>query len=137
MPRQFHFSLGQIMAGIALLALVYAALPAPLAIVFAVLLLAVALMSCVGSALSPASRTRIACWAFAAFPLVLLASLYTTRLAAWYALGHLPRPSLDDPKSIGSIVDVPHTATWLLIALSTPAFLMSVALSAVEIGRAL
>ncbi len=52
---------------------------------------------------------------FHAYPLVLLASLYLTWFAGWVALGHPPRPSLDDPKYIGLLVDVPYTITMVLL----------------------
>ena len=48
-------------------------------------------------------------------PIALLASLYTTWLIAWMILGHMPRPSLDDPKSISGWVDLPYNLTLLLM----------------------
>jgi hypothetical protein len=36
------------------------------------------------------------------YPLVVVAMLYGEWFLAWSALGHPPRPSLDDPKHIGS-----------------------------------
>lgn len=46
-----------------------------------------------------------------AYPAILISSLYATWFAAWSALGHAPRPSLDDPKYIGLLVDVPYAVT--------------------------
>ena len=49
-----------------------------------------------------------------AHPLLALASLYITWLAAWIVLGHPPRPSQDDPKRIGAVVSFLHLITWNL-----------------------
>lgn len=40
-----------------------------------------------------------------AYPVFLVATFYGTWFVAWLSLGHRPRPSLDDPKSIGVVVD--------------------------------
>ena len=40
------------------------------------------------------------------YPLMVMGSLYGTWLAAWWQLGHMPRPNVDDPKSIGGILSV-------------------------------
>lgn len=50
-----------------------------------------------------------------AYPVLMLASLYTTWFVAWAVLGHSPRPSLDDPKYISTLVDIPYVLTMLLI----------------------
>jgi hypothetical protein len=50
-----------------------------------------------------------------AYPILMLASLYTTWFVAWAVLGHSPRPSLDDPKYISTLVDIPYVLTMLLI----------------------
>jgi hypothetical protein len=84
-----------------------------------------------------ASWFRIAAWVFACYPLLLLACLYATWWAAWYCLGHPPRPSLDDPKFIGPLVDAPHAATWLLFFGFLPALLVNVVLVVIEFGRTL
>lgn len=31
------------------------------------------------------------------YPVILIAAFYATWLVAWFVLGHMPRPSLDDP----------------------------------------
>ena len=50
------------------------------------------------------------------------------------SLGYWPRPSLDDPKYIGTLVDVPYIATCLLEIIGLPVF---VTLVLVLIYRAL
>jgi hypothetical protein len=60
------------------------------------------------------------------YPLVLPLAFLTTWLAGWVCLGHWPRPSLDDPKSIGALVDIPYTITALLLAVGLPAFALGV-----------
>jgi len=61
----------------------------------------------------------IAIWAY---PVVFIASLYLTWLAAWWWLGHEPRLNVDDPKCIGGIVDPFCTLTaWMLICLPVAA----------------
>ncbi len=49
------------------------------------------------------------------YPVVLIASFYATWVIAWGMLGHMPRPSLDDPKYISGWVVVPHDITTLLM----------------------
>lgn len=49
------------------------------------------------------------------YPLLLLGSFYGTWLVAWINLGQMPRPSLDDPKSIGISVDIAYLITVLLL----------------------
>lgn len=52
-----------------------------------------------------------------AYPFVLLMSFYATWIAGRLTLGHWPRPSLDDPKSIGGLVGVPYGLTVVLLSL--------------------
>ena len=47
--------------------------------------------------------------------MVVVTAPYVTWLIAWGALGHRPRPSLDDPKSIGFVVDVSYAGAMLLL----------------------
>src|SRR4030095_14242465 len=54
-------------------------------------------------------------WVFSTYPILLVLSLYVTWALAWLSLGHLPRPSQDDPKYINSQVSCFHLATWLLL----------------------
>ncbi len=49
------------------------------------------------------------------YPVVLIASFYATWAIAWGMLGHMPRPSLDDPKYINGWVVVPYNITMLLV----------------------
>src|SRR5206468_4279206 len=57
---------------------------------------------------SPGRRLEAASWASSFQPAVVLFYLYATWVTAWCVLGHCPRPSLDDPKSISHVVDVPY-----------------------------
>jgi hypothetical protein len=57
-----------------------------------------------------------------AYPLALPLAFLCTWLAGRLALGHWPRPSLDDPKSIGFLVDVPYTITGALLMFGLPVF---------------
>jgi hypothetical protein len=57
-----------------------------------------------------------------AFPFILPLALYLTWLAGRFTLGYWPRPSLDDPKFIGSWVSILHTLTTLLLMGGFPVF---------------
>jgi hypothetical protein len=57
---------------------------------------------------SPGHRLEAASWASLLQPAVVLFYLYATWATAWCVLGHRPRPSLDDPKFISPVVDVPY-----------------------------
>jgi len=62
------------------------------------------------------TRYRLAIWLLAyLYPVWLLGSFYSTWLIAWIQLGHLPRPMLDDPKSIGGIIDIAYFVTGILV----------------------
>jgi hypothetical protein len=63
----------------------------------------------------PGRRLRAAAWVCSLYPLFIIGSLYATWLAAWCVLGHQPRVSLDDPKYISPIVDVPFALTWAFV----------------------
>ncbi len=56
----------------------------------------------------PGRRLEAASWACSLQPVVMLFYLYATWVTAWIVLGHCPRPSLDDPKHIGPVVEVPY-----------------------------
>jgi hypothetical protein len=60
------------------------------------------------------------------YPGVLLLAFFATWLAGRVSLGHWPRPSLDDPKMIGSLFDALYTITGLLLAVGFPVFAVSV-----------
>src|SRR4051812_3648070 len=66
-----------------------------------------------------------------AYPLLLVAGFYGTWVIAWLVLGHPPRPSLDDPKSISAVVDVPYVATALLLLIMPLALLYGVVVGTV------
>jgi hypothetical protein len=65
-------------------------------------------------------------WVATLYPLLLVASIYATWFTAWIVLGHQPRMSLDDPKFISPIGDVPLTATYLLMLGAPGAFVLCV-----------
>ncbi|MHC5539474.1 hypothetical protein ACYOEI_14750 [Singulisphaera rosea] len=126
-----RLTLAQIMWIVAVVALAFAAAPASLAIAFSLVLL-------VSVGIAVYSRTpwsRIAVWVFSCFPLLLLITIYTTWGAAWYALGHPPRFSLDDPKSIGTLVDTPYMITGFLFVGFLPALVVTAAITAIEFLR--
>jgi hypothetical protein len=60
------------------------------------------------------------------YPAVLVLAFLFTWLAGRVSLGHWPRPSLDDPKFIGPLVDVPYTITGVLLVFGLPAFAVAV-----------
>jgi hypothetical protein len=99
--------LGQIMAAIAVLAVVFATMPAPWSVVFSIELLGLALLVHIIAGYTSASSFRVDAWLFSCYPLLCLSSIFATWLTAWFALGHCPRPYLDDPKYISPLVDVP------------------------------
>lgn len=59
------------------------------------------------------------------FPAALLAAFGVTWLAGRFTLGHWPRPSLDDPSSLGLWVDIPYTMTGALLVLGLPVFIVA------------
>jgi hypothetical protein len=59
----------------------------------------------------PGRRLDIAAWVVALYAFVPPALLYATWLTAWLVLGHRPVSSLNDPKYISRLVDVPYEAT--------------------------
>lgn len=64
------------------------------------------------------TRSRVAVWLLVYLhPFWLLASFYLTWLLAWAQLGYPPRPMLDDPKSIGGIMDIAYYLPCLLMML--------------------
>jgi len=68
------------------------------------------------TAAAPASRVRIAAWVLSLYPVMVPVCLYATWVTAWCVLGHRPRSSLDDPKFISPIVDVPYRMTHLSVS---------------------
>jgi len=49
------------------------------------------------------------------YPSLLVAAFYGTWLMAWFVLGHMPRPWIDDPKSISIAVYVPYVWAGILL----------------------
>ncbi len=105
--RLWHF-----MLGVAVLAVLFAAL----GVTTAVAVLIVAGVIGLPVLLAGRGRRSVAlawiCWIY---PMLCLGSVYTTWFTAWLVLGHRPRVSLDDPKFISPIVDVPFMTTFLLL----------------------
>ena len=65
-----------------------------------------------------ATRYRLTVWLLAfLYPVWLLGSFYLTWFIAWVQLGHRPRPMLDDPKSVGGILDIAYYLPGLLLML--------------------
>lgn len=60
------------------------------------------------------------------FPVVLPLSFLATWLTARAVLGHWPRASVDDPKSLGMIVAVPYFLTETLMILGLPLFAVAI-----------
>ena len=61
-------------------------------------------------------RFRFAIWLLAyLYPVWLVGSFHSTWLIAWIQLGHRPRPMLDDPKSIGGLMDIAYIIPGLLV----------------------
>ena len=71
--------------------------------------------------LTVAHRARLI-WLFAyLYPVLVLSAFYGTWLCAWTGLGHMPRPNLDDPKSIHGITQIVHFVPAILI-MAMPVF---------------
>jgi hypothetical protein len=124
------------MALVAAVALVFALLPAPVSVVFSIVLVILGVGTDVLASITSASRLGLAIWIFSLYPVLPLASLYATWLTAWAVLGHIPRAALDDPKFISPIVDVPYHLTFLLIHSSVAAVALSALLSGALLLRA-
>lgn len=54
-------------------------------------------------------------------PLLPLLAFVIEWCAAWATLGHIPRPAIDDPKSISGLCSALHLVTTLLFILVIPA----------------
>lgn len=72
------------------------------------------------SARTPSRAVAFIAYLLALYPLVVLALLYGEWLLAWWMLGHPPRPSLDDPKSI-AVASQMHLLTALALMSLLPA----------------
>ena len=104
LPR-VRFTIGRLMAAVAVIAI-------PLALVDVRAALALAGLSLVvispAAIAPPGRRLEAASWASSLQPAVILLYLYATWATAWCVLGHCPRRSLDDPNSISPVVEVPY-----------------------------
>jgi hypothetical protein len=93
------------MVAVAVIAVLFAWLDARAALA----LIGLALVVVIPVAIAPFERRlEAASWASSLQPAIVLLYLYTTWATAWCVLGHCPRPSLDDPKYISPIVEVPY-----------------------------
>jgi hypothetical protein len=64
------------------------------------------------------TRSRFMVWLLAyLYPVWLVGSFYLTWIIAWAQLGHRPRPMLDDPKSVGGILDIAYYVPGILVML--------------------
>jgi hypothetical protein len=102
--ERVRFTIGQLMIAVAAIAflLVWRDLGAALALV------GLGLIVIIPTAIAPPGRRlEVASWASSLQPAVVLFYLYATWVTAWIVLGHCPRSSLDDPKFISPVVDVP------------------------------
>ncbi|MEM8666289.1 MAG: hypothetical protein AAGG48_02150 [Planctomycetota bacterium] len=54
-------------------------------------------------------------WIVSLYPIWLVGSFYAVWGLAWVQLGHQPRPMLDDPKSIGGLMDLAYPIPGFLL----------------------
>ncbi|QEH39318.1 hypothetical protein OJF2_79330 (plasmid) [Aquisphaera giovannonii] len=104
-PTSVRFTIGRLMAAVAVIAILLGWLGLWAALAFVGLSLVVIIPAAIAP---PGHRLEAASWASSLQPAVVLFYLYATWATAWCVLGHPPRPALDDPKSISPIVDVPY-----------------------------
>jgi hypothetical protein len=100
-----RFTIGRLMVAVAVIAVLLVWLGLWAAIALVGLGLPVIIPATIAS---PGHRVKVASWASSLQPAVVLFYLYATWATAWCVLGHRPRSSLDDPKSISPIVDAPY-----------------------------
>ena len=75
----------------------------------------------------PRSRLALINLTVRTYPLWVVVSLYATWFAGWAALGHVPRPTLDDPKHIQDSVHLTcYGTTFQLIRLTPVALLLGI-----------
>ncbi len=60
------------------------------------------------------------------YPFALVGAFFCTWVTARLALGHWPRPSLDDPGMINRWVDIPYVATGACLVIGLPIFIVAV-----------
>ncbi len=104
LPR-VQFTIGRLMVAVAVIAVLLAWLDVRAAFALVGLGLVVLIPAAIAP---PGRRLEVASWASSLQPAVVLSYLYATWATAWCMLGHCPRPSLDDPKFISPVVDVPY-----------------------------
>jgi hypothetical protein len=63
-----------------------------------------------------------------AYPILLPLSVYITYLAGRITLGHWPLPSIDDPASIGHLVDITYLVAIILLMYGYMAFQIAILL---------
>jgi hypothetical protein len=98
-------SVGRLMVAVVVIAVLFAWLGVWAAVALVGLSLVIIIPAAIAS---PGHRLEAASWSSSLQPAVVLFYLYATWATAWCVLGHRPRPSLDDPKYISPIVDVPY-----------------------------
>lgn len=73
---------------------------------------------------SPIPRWKLAFWLAAySYPVIGFCGFYLSWLVAWLVLGHKPRIALDDPKSIGGLMDIAYlisVVAFLSVPVLTP-----------------
>ena len=102
--RRIQFTIGHLMLAVAASALLFVWQDVRAAFGLFVLGLVVIIPAAIAP---PGRRLEAASWACSLQPAVVLSYLYATWVTAWCVLGHCPRPSLDDPKYISPVVEVP------------------------------
>ena len=120
-PRRFKVALWKVMVSNAALAGAFAVFGVTSAAAMLALITALVLPVLWAS---PGRRLWVAAWVCCLYPLLILCSLYATWFTAWAVLGHRPRSSMNDPKSISPIVRVPFDTTAFLI-MGSPLALVS------------
>jgi hypothetical protein len=111
-PRRFKIELWKVMVSVVVLAGAFAVFGVTSALAMLALITALVLPVLLAS---PGRRLWVAASVSCLYPLLILCSLYATWFTAWAVLGHRPRSSLDDPKSISPIVRVPFDTTAFLM----------------------
>ena len=103
--RAIQFTIGQLMIAVAAVAFLVVWRDSRAAFALVGLGLVVIIPAAIAP---PGRRLEAASWASSLQPAVVVFYLYATWVTAWCVLGPCPRPSLDDPKSISPVVEVPY-----------------------------
>ena len=72
-------------------------------------------------------------WVTALYPLYAIGMVYSCWFAAWYELGHMPRPSLDDPKDVEGIAAPAYRAAVIGLQGLFPAMIAGPPLAAMRL----